>query len=462
MTERDHASRLSGYWPSAWPAECGGPRRQKIVVSPGLDLKPGERLQATCRRTPARWPVMFVQRDPGELYLQGCSAIGERDDSHGWVWRVDPLTLETVAESPRLPSGGHNWCGAVTVHENGDLYVVNGRFVHRLSPELAVKAELALPIDNAHNGHLILSDGNLITKDIQIDPARRTWFTLLDPDLGLIDRFELPENSVGRFACDRQADRDLIYVTSPTRVYRLIYRDRTLALDADWIGNYAIPGEDQAFAWDCCLGSDSVWFQDMGENAAIRQTLSASPIGTNQPVQPSPAIAMLVRLGLGRWLSAFARRRRRDHAAPLRVFRFSTADAADRDVLMPFGDPGGWNAAPPLYDPERRILVCFDTANARVGAFRYHGVGDVRPLWQKAYRNTNQLTLFADTGELLVDDVKPLRRWDAVVVDIETGREKGRVDTGCGMSGAMWYAPGFSRDFYTSTGFGAVARIFVG
>ena len=77
------------------------------------------------------------------------------------------------------------------------------------------------------------------------------------------------------------------------------------------------------------------------------------------------------------------------------------------------------------------------------------------------FLNTTQLTLYADTGELLVDDVKPLRRWDAVVVDEETGQEKARTDTGCFMSGAMWYTPGFGRDFYTTTGAGYFGRVYV-
>src|SRR5690606_5849948 len=172
MTD-DCTMPLAGYWPSAWPAECGGPRRQKLARSPGLDLQPGERLRVITRRVPGLWPVMFVQRAPGELYLQGGTAIGSRR-SFGWVWRVDPETLETLEESPPLPSGGHNWCGAITAHANGELYVVNGRFVHRLSPDLRVQAEHELAVDNAHNGHLILPDGNLVTKDIRIDGARRS------------------------------------------------------------------------------------------------------------------------------------------------------------------------------------------------------------------------------------------------------------------------------------------------
>jgi hypothetical protein len=48
-----------------------------------------------------------------------------------------------------------------------------------------------------------------------------------------------------------------------------------------------------------------------------------------------------------------------------------------------------------------------------------------------------------------------------MVVNIETGEEKRRADTGCVASGGVWCPPGFGRDFYTSTGLGGIARIFV-
>ena len=442
MTESDHAIRLSGYYPSHWPGECGGPRRQKVTASPGLDLQPGERLVSAHRvMDDQQWPVMFVLRDPGELFLQGGTRLGQGADSFGWVQKLDPVSLETLARSPRLPSGGHNWCGAATVHENGDLYVVNGCYCHRLSPDLEVRAERRLPVDNAHNGHLILSDGNLVTKDIQNDPTRRSLFTLMDPELEVLDVFELPENSVGRFSSDRTPQSDLLYVTSSTTIYRLIYRDGKLSLDDGWRGSYDLPGEDQSFAWDSCLGSDSVWFQDMGEAPGLANVLGSHPIGTNSQRGRGPVA--------------------RPHSAPVRVYRFSIHDSSDRDVLVPFGLPGGFIVAPPLYDQERRILVCFDSRNAKLGAWRYKGKDDYERLWVKDFRTSNQLTLYGDTGELLVDDVEPTRGWDAVVLDVETGREKGRVDTGCVRSGGMWYTPGFGRDFYTTTGGGRFARVWV-
>ena len=95
MTGRDHVGRLAGYYPSAWPAECAGPRRQKITRAPGPNIQPGERLRVTSRAYPGRWPVMFVHRDPGELYLQGGTPGGS--SSYGWVEQLDPATLEGLS-----------------------------------------------------------------------------------------------------------------------------------------------------------------------------------------------------------------------------------------------------------------------------------------------------------------------------------------------------------------------------
>ena len=94
------------------------------------------------------------------------------------------------------------------MHENGDLYVVNGTYCHRLSPDLQVVAEHRLDADNAHNGHVVLSDGNLVTKDISDNPAKPSVFTVLDPDLAVVDRFVFPWNSVGRFSSDRRDGMD--------------------------------------------------------------------------------------------------------------------------------------------------------------------------------------------------------------------------------------------------------------
>ena len=159
---------------------------------------------------------MFIQRAPGELYLQ-CGGTfhiflqvtlqyhnlfpkgnnpfsnanlagmrpgefppryrsGKDKDKAGWLERVHPVTLETLARSPDLPSGGHIWCGGVVAHANGDLYMVNGNYVHRLTPDCKVVAERRLPLDCAYNGLLVLSDGNLVTKNLGHKPGQQCVF----------------------------------------------------------------------------------------------------------------------------------------------------------------------------------------------------------------------------------------------------------------------------------------------
>lgn len=62
-------------------------------------------------------------------------------------------------------------------------------------------------------------------------------------------------------------------------------------------------------------------------------------------------------------------------------------------------DPG-----PPLYDPERRILVHYDTLGRTVVAHRYQAPGQLELLWKLRMRNSVQMMLYADTGELVLED----------------------------------------------------------
>ncbi|MCH8815975.1 MAG: hypothetical protein IH957_12965 [Chloroflexi bacterium] len=436
MTELDRLGPISGYYPSAWPCECGGPRRQKAAVGPGLNLQPGEKLKATTRRLDGRWPVMFVQRDAGELYLQGGALPFQQGESFGWLEKVDPVTLETLAASPKLPSGGHNWCGAVVVHENGDLYMTNGNYCHRLSPDCRVVAERKLPKDCGYNGLLILSDGNLITKDIQL--SQPSHFSVLEPErLQEVDRFEFPENSVGRISNDRTPDGEFVYATSDTKAYRLRYASGRLALDESWVASYDVSGDDQSWAWDTYIGDDKVWFMDMGAAPGALAILRARPVGTDSMSMPETA------------------------NGPQHVFRVSTTDPSDVDVLTPFGLPNGGIIAPPLYEQESGILVAYDSNNGKVGAWRYEGPGQFQELWVKDVFNRQQPMLFADTNELIVDDIREDGDY-VVVLDLETGEERGRAHSGAPQSSGMFFCPGWNRDVYYATIFSQVARIYAG
>jgi hypothetical protein len=68
--------------------------------------------------------------------------------------------------------------------------------------------------------------------------------------------------------------------------------------------------------------------------------------------------------------------------------------------------------------------------------------------------------LYPDTGEIAVNDFQEDVGEHAVVLDLETGAEKGRAAIPSPMQSVVFQAPGFGRDFYTCT-FATLARVAV-
>ena len=201
MTGQDRAGPLPGYFPSPWPVECGGNRRQKAATG-GLNAR-GSEARVICR-SDDRWHVMAIRRAPGEIYVGGTMPAWHGPEPFGWLQKLDPETLAPLALSPELPAGGHVWCGAIAAHANGDIYEVNGCYMHRLDPECQVVTERRLPVDQAHNGMLILSDGSIVTKDLRLAGQGPSTITRLAAD-GLEvmgEPLRLPEGSMGRIASD--------------------------------------------------------------------------------------------------------------------------------------------------------------------------------------------------------------------------------------------------------------------
>ena len=123
-----------------------------------------------------------------KLFLGGTLPAFTGPEPFGWLQRLDPQSLDVLAESPPLPCGEHVWCGAIAAHANGDIIKVNGSFMHRLDVDCQVVRECRLPIDQAHNGLLILSDGSIVTKDLRLAGQGPSTITRLDPERPGTDR----------------------------------------------------------------------------------------------------------------------------------------------------------------------------------------------------------------------------------------------------------------------------------
>jgi hypothetical protein len=419
----DAGGPLPGHYDSRWPAEDGGPRRQLAPRARGLALAANETLGVTAR--PAFMANMVVLRAPGEVYLQGSTGPGP--DNAAFVERIAPTTLEPLRRSPDLDAGGVWWPGGLVAHRNGFLYVTHGRFCHKLDADLRLIASRELPRACAYNSLLILSDGNLVMKNIVRDGSQRSYFTLLEPERLTVlgGEVEVPEPSIARIAKDVGADGELVYVVGDHTIYRYRYDAGTLARDERWSFRYRqLPDAEQSYGWDPVLASGHAWFMDGGEGV-FTASLRGGGVASG----------------------------------PLHLVRVSLQDAGDAELFTPFGDPHGTITNPPLFDPSRRIAVAYDSGNARLGAFRYDGPGRFTRLWQHDMGASNHFVLYPDTGEIVVNDFTDDAGEHVAVLDITSGALRARVAIGSPIQSAVFQAPGFARDVYCCT-FATLARVF--
>lgn len=414
----------SGYWGSPWPAEDGGARRLQVPTGTtgGLGLGDGRSLVVTHRESPGT--TMVVLRDPGEVYVLRHTFGPE---VVAWVEQVHPESLEVLRRTPDLPAGPM-WPGGLACHADGSLHVVFGNHVHRLSADLDVLASATLPRLRPYNSFVVLPDGSLVTKDFggprpgrEPEPPEPAELLVLDPvDLSIRDHLVLPERSIARLS----ADADDVYVVGDTSLLRVRWNGTSLRLDRDLRSPYRSL-EGQTYGWDAVIAAGAAWFLDDGEGTD-RYTGSFTGIG----ISPSP----------------------------LHVVRVDLASGAVA-LTEVCGLPNGLIANPPLVDVDRGIVVGFDSSNGVLVGFDLAEDGTLAPRWRRDQHHASHLLLFPDTGELVTADHDGARMAEqVVVVDIDTGDELARADTGGPLQSAVFPAAGWHHDAYL-TSFSTLSRI---
>lgn len=422
-------------WSSPWPAEDGGPQRQQAPIAgrtapapTGLSLGDGAVLHARSRL--AMVSTMVVLREPGEVYLL-CHTGG--DDAISWVEQIDPETLETRRRSPDLP-GGPTWPGGLAAHADGSLYVVFGAHAHRLSSDLEVLASRALPRRRPYNSFVVLPDGCLAMKDFAgarpgtggaapSDGLDGSELLVLRPgSLELAATLALPEGSVARLS----AEGNTIYVVGDTTLWRVHWDGAGLALDPGFAPRYrTLPG--QTYGWDAVIDAGAAWFLDDGAGSD-RFAGSFVGIGTND--------------------------------SPLHLVRVDL-DSGDVTLTEVCGLPGGLVANPPAVDSERRIVVGYDSSNAVVTAWSFDlPFTACTQRWQRPLAHAAHPLRFPPSGQLVLNDHDAARGTDQLVVlDIESGAELGRVDSGSPLQSVVFGAPGWANDVYLCS-FTTITRVW--
>ena len=385
---------------TVWTHEDGGPKRRQ--TAPGsLDAAGG--LDVTTRIAPVT--TMLV----GDVLLRHTPP----PDATASVERIDLVTLEPIVASPTLP-GGPVWPGGAGIAPNGDVHVVFGAHAHRLDGEtLQPIATRRLPRDKPYNSFVPLASGHLATKDFggrgSFEPCE---LLVLDPHtLDVVDALVLPERSIARLS----ADGDDVYVVGDTSLLRVHWDGSRLRLDDSLRARYRVH-DGQTFGWDCVLADDAAWFLDDGDGTeAFDGTLRGKGVSTH-PLH-------LVRVGLNR--------------------------GGDVTLTEVSGLPGGIVANPPVVDTRRGVVIAYDSGNGVVAGF------DLRTLerrWTREQDHASHLVLYEDSGEVLTGD-----HADVVVLDVVTGAELARADTGLGMQSVLFPAPG-DRCAYVCS-FVGIARI---
>lgn len=431
MTNSDRKEKLPGYFDSAWPVECGGNRRQKAATGTLSSRNSKTEMISTVSD---KWNVMVIQREKNEFFLGGTMPYFNGPKPYGWVQKINPDTLEVLNESPQLPCGDHVWCGAIAAHKNGSIIKVNGSFMHVLSPDCEVILEKELPINQAHNGLLILSDGTIVTKDCRLENQQNSTITRLDPNtLELLhEPFALPEGSMGRIASDLNDDGEFIYIPGIERIWRIKVLPDALELDEDWQPQYRNGNQSQGLAWDGCISEDSLWVMDNGDIESVRSIYGVNPNGR---------VAENTHLS---WRSPAPWKGRQ------RLIKFDLI-SGDKIAIEPFDKEGGGIIAPPVNVPEYEMCIAWDSINGGLAGISTTD-RKLAVSWQLDMRPTMQPVVFPESGELVINNFENGED-ELIVVDIATGELLSRAKVNARLANGMFLSPGFNRDiFYCTTG----------
>lgn len=412
----------AGYFASPWPAEDAGPARlQTASPSGGLHLLAGQRLHSTHRNTTLS--TMTVLGDPGEVYLLTHSALRANFGlpTTSCVERIDPITLKTLESSGRLP-GGPMWPGGMALHRNGDLYVVYGRYAHRLDRHCALKQSRKLPVDQPYNSFVILDNGLIVTKNLS--DRQLAQLTVLEPEglQSVCADVPCPEASIARLS----AVGNTVYVVGVRSIFRFHWDQaaQTLRLDPHWHWDY-IGTRAQSYGWDVVIDGHSAWFMDNGQH---RYRINMQGAGVSRTAN--------------------------------RLLRVSLDDSAAHGAWEISSLAGGSITNPPLVDVQRRMVLGYDSANRFLRAWRFgDAMQDLQPVWHKPdFGVASHMVLLPERGQVVLNDY---RRWgeEVVVLDIATGTEQGRVRVGGITQGVVFPSVGWNDDVYWCS-MGRFSRVF--
>jgi hypothetical protein len=385
---------------------------------------------------PAMYNVVYLSRD--SLFVYG-GATGP-GGTGAFVARVDPHTLQTVWFNQLIntvETDEWNYPGVLSALQDGFLYLIYGYRLAKLDPrDERVLGQIELPTlaaprDTSYNGLNGWPDGTLVAKSVYRqagceeqgfdaflhcpDPTDvpNSMVVTIDPHtLKIIDQVVAPEFSVGRITATVFENQSYVYLPGQETVFRYIYEDQRLTLDASWTpGTIVLPGQTPPSS--AAVMNDWLVLEDNGIPAAT----------------------------------------------PLSVIAINQADASRQFSSQPFAaSPSPQSQSPSALsvDPLRNQIFAMDALAGQIAALDLRDDG-LHTIWRAPQRTTEFLALIgpAQRRVLVGTDVPPGQQIGANTQDwvvwrnAETGDEIARsplltaVNTGTmvepGNAGRMYF-----------------------
>ncbi len=235
--------------------------------------QPEDNLQAqVIHRTLDGLPAIYniATRDREEIFVLGgvtgptewCEENSDKCATGAYVAKVNAHTLQVEWRKPiydAKANGDWDYPGAIGVHGNGYVYVVNGYRIYKIDPASGdVLESNDLPTapnqpqgDTAYNGFNILSDGNLVMKSLtrikgsEVDSIVALLFRYADDvpstiaviepnELKLVSSIKVKEPVLGRISNTNFEGMEYVYVGGFDNLFRFKYANNKIEEDNQW------------------------------------------------------------------------------------------------------------------------------------------------------------------------------------------------------------------------------------
>lgn len=325
------------------------------------DMVTPEKNKVLTKEAPSLYPGAYniVTREKDELYVY-FGVYGDADDAKGpAIAKLDARTLEEIwrTEIADFSDTTWNYPGVLSLHGNGNLYVIGGNILATVDADTgALIKQATLPSkdgpNSSYNGFITTSDGTIFTKPIYRSCAERGGQALLkcpdattpsillaiDPDtLEIIANVPVPEPVFGRLIVGTHGEDDYVYMQGAKNLFRFRWDGEALAIDNQW-GFVNVLSEGQTVAASPSVGDEWLFFQTNGAPSNV----------------------------------------------PMSVWAISTVDSNQRFSIQPFSGLSfkkSFNFSMGTFDPETNRVFVADAGAGYIGALQFNPDTGFTRLW---------------------------------------------------------------------------------